>query len=104
MKAYVVLVTSPDRKTSKKLSKGLVEGKLAACVNRVPGIASRYRWQGKIENAKEELLLIKTNQRKLPALTRWVKVHHPYQVCEVLALPVAAGNGDYLKWIDQSLR
>ncbi len=104
MKAFVVLVTSPNRKISEKLSKGLVEGKLAACVNRVPGIASRYWWQGRVETAKEELLLIKTTKTKLPTLIRWVKTHHPYQVCEVLALPVATGNGDYLKWIEQSLR
>ncbi len=104
MKHFVVLVTSPNRKTSEKLSKGLVSGKLAACVNRVPSITSRYWWKGHIETGKEELLIIKTNQSKLKALTKWVKVNHPYQVCEVLALPVAQGSTDYLQWIDQSLR
>ena len=104
MKRYVILVTSPNRKTSENLSKGLVKGKLAACVNRVSGISSRYWWKGRIETAKEELLLIKTNQTKLAALTKWIKAHHPYQVCEILALPVVQGNVDYLKWIDQSLR
>jgi periplasmic divalent cation tolerance protein len=101
---YVVLVTSPNRSISEKLSKGLVTNKLAACVNRVPGVTSRYWWKGKMESAREELLIIKTTQKKLPALTRWVKAHHPYSVCEVLALKVAAGNREYLSWIDQSLR
>ena len=104
MKYYVVLVTSPNAKTSERLSKGLVEGKLAACVNRVPSITSRYWWKGKIEKAREELLVIKTNQTKLRVLTKWVKANHPYEVCEVLALPIAQGQGDYLKWINGSLR
>lgn len=103
MKRYVVLVTSPNRAVSEKLSKGLVGQKLAACVNRIPSISSRYWWKGKIETGKEELLIIKTNQTQLTALTRWIKAHHPYQVCEILAMPVASGNPDYLKWIDQSL-
>jgi len=104
VKYFVVLVTSPSRSVSEKLSKGLVGKKLAACVNRVPGITSRYWWKGKIETGKEELLLIKTVKSKLPALTRWVKANHPYEVCEVLVLPVAGGNSDYLNWISQSLR
>jgi periplasmic divalent cation tolerance protein len=104
VKYYVVLVTSPNRSTSEKLSKGLVERKLAACVNRVSGLSSRYWWKGKIEASQEELLVIKTVKSKLSVLTRWVKANHPYTVCEVLILPVAGGNGDYLNWIDQSLR
>jgi periplasmic divalent cation tolerance protein len=104
VKYFVVLVTSPNRSVSDKLSKGLVGKKLAACVNRVPGMTSRYWWKGKVETAQEELLIIKTVKTKLPALTKWVKANHPYEVCEVLALPVAGGNSDYLNWISQSLR
>lgn len=98
-----MLMTSPNRLTSEKLSKGLVNQKLAACVNRVSGVTSRYWWKGKIETSREELLIIKTVQSKLPVLTQWVKANHPYQVCEVLVLPITGGNPDYLKWIDQSL-
>jgi periplasmic divalent cation tolerance protein len=103
VKSYVVLITTPNRSVSERISKGLVEKKLAACVNRVPGLHSRYWWKGKIETAREELLLVKTQQRRLPALTRWVRQNHPYDLCEVLALPVAGGSKAYLDWIGRSL-
>ena len=104
MKHLVVLVTTPGRAVSEKLSKGLVQNRLAACVNRLPGIQSRYWWKGKVETAKEELLVIKTRQDRLSKLVKWVKGNHPYRVCEVISLPITGGNPDYLKWIDQSLR
>lgn len=104
MKAYVVLVTTPNRKASEKISKCLLSHKLAACVNRVSGLTSRYWWKGKIETAREELLIIKTRKDKLVKLTAWVRKNHPYAMCEVLALPVAAGNPTYLQWITDSLR
>ncbi|HTC21657.1 MAG TPA: divalent-cation tolerance protein CutA [bacterium] len=103
MKSYVVLITTPNRLVSEKISRGLVQKKLAACVNRVPGIQSRYWWKGKIETAREELLLVKTRQSRLPALTRWVEQNHPYDICEVLAIPVAGGSKAYLDWIGESL-
>jgi periplasmic divalent cation tolerance protein len=97
------MVTSPNRSVSEKLSRGLLNRKLAACVNRVPGVISRYWWKGKIETSREELLIIKTVKSKLTVLTQWIKANHPYQICEVLALPITGGNSDYLNWIDQSL-
>jgi periplasmic divalent cation tolerance protein len=103
VKTYVVFVTTPNRRVSEKLSKGLVKKKLAACVNRIPGLVSRYWWKGKMETAREELLLIKTHSRLLTPLMRWIKANHPYSVCEILALPVAAGSRPYLQWIKQSL-
>lgn len=103
MKNYLVLVTTPGRSVSERLSKGLVREKLAACVNRVPGLHSRYWWKGKVETAREELLLIKTRQDRLAALTRWVRQNHPYAVCEVISLPIAGGNRAYLDWIARSL-
>ncbi len=103
MKKYVVFVTTPNRSVSEKLSKALVQKKLAACVNRIPGIHSRYWWKGQIETAREELLLIKTQQNRLSPLTQWIKKNHPYTVCEIVAIPIAGGNPDYLKWISQSL-
>lgn len=103
MKYHVVMVTSPNRLVSEKLSRGLLNRKLAACVNRIPGVTSRYWWKGKIETSREELLIIKTVKSKLMVLTRWIKANHPYQICKVLALPITGGNPDYLNWIDQSL-
>jgi len=104
LKRLLVLVTTPDRKTSERLSKGLVGNKLAACVNILPGSRSRYRWKGKVETAREELLLIKTTGSRLKKLTRWVVRNHPYTVCEVIALPILAGNQPYLEWIEKETR
>jgi periplasmic divalent cation tolerance protein len=104
MSYLIVLVTTPDRKTSEIISKGLISKKLAACVNRISGIHSRYRWKGKVETAREELLLIKTRSSRLAALTQWVRKNHPYEVCEVVALPIQGGNKAYLDWISKSLK
>ncbi len=104
MKVFVVLITTPGRKASEKLSKGLVRNKLAACVSRVPGLTSRYWWKGKVNTAREELLLVKTASSRLKPLLRWVRENHPYTISEILALPVAVGNPPYLKWIEKSLK
>jgi periplasmic divalent cation tolerance protein len=104
VKRLVVLVTTPGRTTSEKLSRGLVQNHLAACVNRLPGVKSRYWWKGRVETSKEELLIMRTRQDRLSKLIKWVKGNHPYAVCEIVALPIAGGNRDYLKWIEQSLR
>jgi periplasmic divalent cation tolerance protein len=103
MKYLVVLVTTPDRKTSERLSKGVIARKLAACVNTLPGVRSRYWWKGKVETAREELLLIKTRRDRLSDLTQWLRKNHPYTVCEVVALPIEGGNKPYLDWIAKSL-
>jgi len=100
---YLVLVTTPGARISEKLSKGLLRGKLAACVNRVPGLRSRYWWKGKIETAREELLLIKTTRKKFPQLMDWVRKNHPYSVPEVIAVPIAGGSKPYLNWIKDVL-
>src|SRR5581483_87445 len=99
MNYLIVMVTTPDRKISERISEGLVSKNLAACVNRIPGIHSRYWWKGRVESAREELLLIKTRRDRLAALTQWVRNNHPYEVCEVVALPIQGGNKVYLDWI-----
>lgn len=101
--ALVVFITTPNRATSEKLAMGLLRGKWAACVNRVPGLVSRYWWKGKIETAREELLVVKTLSVKWPGLEKWVRSNHPYSVCEVLALPAAAVSRPYLDWVRDSL-
>ncbi|RVW65312.1 Protein CutA 1, chloroplastic [Vitis vinifera] len=88
----------------KKLAESIVKEKLAACVNRVPGIESVYHWQGEIQTDSEELLIIKTRESLLEALTEHVKANHEYDVPEVIALPITGGNLQYLEWIKNSTR
>jgi periplasmic divalent cation tolerance protein len=97
-----VLVTYPNRKVGEKIARALVEERLAACVNVIPGLTSIYRWEGRICRDAEGLLLIKTRQARLPALTRRVKALHPYTVPEVIALPLAGGSATYLSWVRES--
>jgi periplasmic divalent cation tolerance protein len=104
VKTILVMVTTPNKRASEKISRLLLEKKLAACVNRVPGLASRYWWKGRLETAREELLLIKTLRCRWNPLVKVVRKAHPYRVCEILALPVAAGNPPYLKWLASSVR
>ncbi len=99
---YVVLITAPVDK-GEEIARFIVENKLGACVNVVPRVTSLYWWQGKIENDKESLLVVKTSSEKFPHLVREVKKVHPYTVPEIIALPIAEGNEDYLKWIDESV-
>jgi periplasmic divalent cation tolerance protein len=104
MSSYsVVFITTPSRTESRKIADGLLKGRLAACVNAFPGITSRYWWKGKIETSREELLIIKTTRRKLPALIRRVQALHSYDIPEIIALPISAGNPEYLRWIREMI-
>eukprot|EP01018_Ginkgo_biloba_P005742 Gb_18206 [translate_table: standard] len=102
--SIVVYVTVPNKEEGQKLAHSIIKEKLAGCVNRVPGIESTYWWQDKIETDSEELLIIKTRQSLLEALTEHVKANHPYEVPEVISLPITGGNHDYLKWLKDSTR
>jgi periplasmic divalent cation tolerance protein len=97
--AVVVLSTAPDAAVAEELSRQLVEERLAACVSRVPGVKSLFRWEGEVQDSEEILLVIKTHAHRAPALTRRLRELHPYEVPEILALPVAAGLPAYLEWI-----
>ncbi|XP_024874596.1 protein CutA homolog [Temnothorax curvispinosus] len=97
----VAYVTVPDDAVAKRLARGLVENKLAACVNIIPQLTSIYEWEGKIQEEPELLLMIKTRTERVDALTKYVKENHPYTVCEVISLPIQNGNDDYLKWISE---
>jgi len=81
-----------------------LKNRRAACVNIIPRIESWYWWQGKIEQSKEFLLLIKTSRQRLPVLARLIKRHHSYQVPELIACPIQWGDKKYLNWLLQSLR
>jgi periplasmic divalent cation tolerance protein len=96
---HVVLVTAPDLAAAARLAKSLVEEGLAACANVVPGVRSIYRWQGEIHDDAEVLLIAKTAASRLSALTARVVALHPYELPEVLALPVAGGSEPYLAWV-----
>ncbi len=98
----VVFVTAGSEKEAKKLALGLLKEKLAACVNIINGVDSHFWWQGKIDKAKEALLIIKTRKALFNKLLKKVKSLHSYAVPEILALPVISGNKKYLDWIDDS--
>jgi len=99
----VVLITCANKEEAEKIANGLVEGKLAACVNIVAGVNSIFHWQGKLDKAEEILLIAKTQEAKLAAVIDKVKSLHSYEVPEVIALPITGGYAPYLKWIDGSL-
>lgn len=95
----VILCTAPDAEVGAKLASGLVDAKLAACVNLVPGLRSFYRWQGEVHDDPEVQLLIKTPEERFDALAAWIDEHHPYDVPELIALPITKGSGAYLDWM-----
>ena len=100
----VVLVTAKDAKEARKIANGLLQDKLVACANIVAGVRSIFWWQGKIDSSKEALLVLKTKKTLFKKVAAKVKVLHSYQVPEIIALPIAAGSSDYLKWINTSVR
>jgi len=95
----VVLVTAPDAETGAGLGRALVAERLVACVNLVPRVRSIYRWEGQVEEDEEVLLVIKTRADRLAALRERVVALHPYDVPEVVALPVVGGSDAYLDWV-----
>jgi periplasmic divalent cation tolerance protein len=96
----VVLITVPSTEVGEQIASALVEQKLAACVNILPSITSIYAWQGEVQNDRESLLVVKTraelfHERLVPA----INARHPYDVPELIALPVVMGSKSYLDWI-----
>lgn len=104
MSHVVVLVTVGSEEEGARIGRTLVEERLVACANLVPGVVSTYRWQGHIEQATETLLVLKTRQELVPQIVTRVRALHSYTVPEVIALPVVGGNPAYLQWIDESVR
>jgi periplasmic divalent cation tolerance protein len=100
----VVLVTVPSSEKAAEIARALLEEKLAACGNVVPGLRSIYRWEGKVQDDAEALLLLKTTRERYPALRDRVLALHPYQVPEVIALPVEAGSEGYLAWVREETK
>ena len=98
----IVLTTFPDLAGAESLARGLVSEKLAACVNILPSMTSIYRWQGEIETGREHQLVIKTQARLLERIELWINKRHPYELPELLVLPVQGGSKDYLTWITEA--
>jgi periplasmic divalent cation tolerance protein len=100
-RARVVLMTAPDRETAEELAEALVGERLAACANVLPGITSIYWWEGAVEKASEVLVVLKTAPDRVEALVERAAEIHPYDVPEVIALPVREGHGPYLTWVER---
>ena len=98
----VVLVTCPSRRSALQVAETLIARRLAACVNIVPGVTSIYRWQGKTERATEMLLVIKTTRPVFGRMKKAILAVHPYDVPEIIAMPVERGHQAYLGWVVQS--
>lgn len=99
---HLLYCTCPDAQIAERIAQSLVEARLAACVNIIPGLRSVYRWKGKIESDAECLLLIKTQAFRIAAVTEWVRRLHPYELPEIIAVPVVAGHAPYLDWVRDS--
>jgi periplasmic divalent cation tolerance protein len=99
----LVLCTVPDRDSAEKIAETLVSEHLAACVNIIPGIASVYRWEGSVEKGEELLLLIKTGQDVYRSLEQRILALHPYELPEIIAVPIQTGQTDYTEWIKSCL-
>ncbi len=100
--ALLVFCTVPDPDAGEQIGQRLVADRLAACVNIVAGLTSIYEWQGKIEREHEHLLLIKTTPARFAALESAIKAQHPYELPEIIAVPIDAASPEYLRWIIDS--
>ena len=98
----LALSTFPDRETARKISEQLVEKKLAACANILPGVESIYRWKGKIENGNETLVLFKLSEDRQSAFQEKLRSLHPYEVPEIICIKIDTGLPDYLRWVASS--
>jgi periplasmic divalent cation tolerance protein len=99
----VIFVTAGSPVEAERLSRTLVEERLAACVNRIKSVKSVYRWQGDVEESEEELLLIKSRKDLFASVEKRVRELHSYSVPEVIALPIIKGSQAYLHWLDEQL-
>lgn len=101
---YLVLTTCPHEAAAQELARMLLDERLAACINIVPGLRSLYRWKGGIEEGNEVLLLIKAAKSVYPRLEARIRGSHPYELPEIIALDIAAGSAAYLAWIAENSR
>ncbi len=100
----MALITTPSLEEAETLAAGLVEARLAACVNIVPQVRSVYRWQGAVQKESEALMVCKTMVTHWETLREWVSQHHSYDVPEIIQIPINAGASSYLDWIRECLQ
>lgn len=97
----IILVTTPDLKTARRLARAALAARLIACANLVPKIESHYRWQGKLEQSAEVLMVMKTTQARVAALEKLIVAKHPYDTPEFVVLNLAGGAKKYLAWLSE---
>lgn len=104
MDSLLVLTNLPDRASAERLAALLIEQRLAACVNLLPPCDSVYRWRGEIQRDEEHPLLIKTAQDRYAELEAAIRANHPYELPEVIAVPIVRGLPAYLHWVESETR
>lgn len=98
--SQIVFTTCPNAETAGRIARALVEERLAACVSILPPMQSIYRWKGKVETTTEQLLVIKIAARRFPEVMACIRRLHPYELPEIIAVPVVDGAPDYLAWLN----
>jgi len=104
LETYLVITHLPDRESADRLARSLVDKRLAACVNILSPCRSLYRWKGAVENAEEFPMLIKTSRSRYAELEAAIRAGHPYELPEIIAVPLAAGLPAYIEWVDAETR
>ena len=99
MSTLLVLTNLPDRAAAERLADSLIEQRLAACINILAPCRSVYRWEGALQHDEEHPMLIKTTSERYPALEQAIRARHPYELPEIIAVPVEHGLGAYLDWV-----
>jgi periplasmic divalent cation tolerance protein len=102
--SIVVLITAGSHEEARRIADLLIGKKKAACVNIVPGVDSIFHWKGKVESARESLLLVKTSAALLSDVVRLVREIHSYELPEIIALPIIGGSEDYMRWLDTATK
>ena len=97
----LVYCTCPNHETGRRIAALLVDAHHAACVNVLPGVTAFYHWKGKLQQDEETLLMIKTTRAAYPGVQTLITQHHPYELPEIIAVPIQAGLRGYLDWLDQ---
>jgi periplasmic divalent cation tolerance protein len=99
----IVFVTVPGLREGSRISRAILTSRLAACVNVIPGVQSMYKWKGKIVREKEAMLVMKTTRLRYRKLEQKIKKLHPYEVPEVIAIPLICGSSQYIEWVTREV-